>query len=138
MLAIQMLPKYAGYVGGIYDAQGGSYLMLILLNMVLVASILGRREQNTCDNLTICALILAICFQCLGYSMGIFGRVVCYFSIYIIFAVPNVMHVLGKKIGYGWRECAFLMAMVMLVALAYMDFSGNKYVVPYYTSIGGI
>lgn len=36
LLAVKILPKYAGYVSGIYDIQGGSYSMLILLNVVLL------------------------------------------------------------------------------------------------------
>lgn len=136
-LLLRVFPQYAGYIGGKYDVQGGSYLMLILLNAVLIASIVFRGKKNDdCDNMTICALFLAICLQCLGYSMGIFGRTVSYFSIYIILAIPNLIYNLGNQLRYGLRGVISFITIICLFILVYTSFNGNHYVVPYYTIFG--
>lgn len=133
MFALQLLPKYAGYVGGKYDVEGGSYLMLLLLNVILFAAIFFREKGNADQNLTICALILAVCLQCVGYSMAIFGRVVPYFSIYLIFAVPNILRGIGKK----WSALAVPLVAAVLFLLVFRDLHGNQYVTPYYTFFQG-
>lgn len=137
LLVTRLFPMYAGYVGGRYDTQGGTYLMLILLNAVLLASVLIRNESRSKDeNMIICALILAICIQCVGYSMNVLGRATRHLSVYMIFAVPGVLNNLKKKIGYQWVFVVTLLVVAVLFALAYKDFDGNKYVVPYYTVFG--
>lgn len=134
LILVQIFPKYAGYVGGRYDVQGGSYLMLLMLNVVLLASIFIRDERRKeIEGMTICALILAICLQCIGYAMGAIGRAVAYFSIYLIFAIPCVLCNLRKKIGYRWALAVSIAVVICLFGFAYMEFNGNKYVVPYYT-----
>lgn len=134
ILAISIFPKYAGFIGGVQDVQGGSYLMLILLNAVLYMSVLFHGNRNNeADDMTYCALILSICLQCLGYAMGIFGRIVSYYSIYLIIAIPSLIHNIRNKIGYKWRGCVSLGAIICLFILTIISFEGNKYVVPYYT-----
>ena len=129
MLAINMFPKYAGYIDGKYDQQGGTYLMLILLNLILFACVIGGELNKDHDDMSICALILACCLQAIGYSMAIFGRIVPYFSIYIILAVPNFIGGMNKQL----RALATFFAIVALFLLSYRGFSGNEYVTPYYT-----
>lgn len=133
MFALRLLPKYAGYVGGKYDIEGGSYLMLLLLNVILFAAVFFRQKGDADQNLTICALILAVCLQCVGYSMAIFGRVVPYFSVYLIFAVPNILRGIGKK----WSALAVPLVAVCLLLLTVRDLHGNSYVTPYYTFFQG-
>jgi hypothetical protein len=132
MLAMKMLPKYAGYIDGQYDVQGGSYLMLILLNLVMFACVIVGEKTKDHDNMSICALMIACCLQAVGYSMAIFGRVVPYFSIYMIFAIPNIINKLDKKL----KIVAAFLAIGVLVLLTYREFNGNAYVTPYYTIFG--
>ena len=128
-LAFSLFPEYAGYASGLNEQQGGSYLMLILLNLILFASVFFRKKDEPYENLTICALIIAVCLQALGYSLVIFGRVVPYFSIFLIFAIPNIICNIGKK----WRVPLSIMAMLCLAVFIYIQFNGNEYVTPYYT-----
>ena len=128
-IALKLLPKYIGFVGGKYDQQGGSYIMLILLNVILFVSVFYMKKNNAQERMTICALILAVCCQAIGYSMAIFGRIVPYFSIYIMFAIPNII----VNIDNRWRIQATTIIILFLFALTYLEFDGNKYVTPYYT-----
>lgn len=134
VLLTRVFTKYAGYIGGKYDTQGGSYLMLIFLNIVFIASIIFRsREENRCENVTLGALVLATCLQCLGYSLGILGRIVGYFSIYIIIAIPNLISNVGKCLRHGEREIVILITILCLFVLTFLSFNENQYVVPYCT-----
>ena len=103
--------------------------MLLLLNVVLIASILFRNRENSRDDMAICALVLAICVQAVGYAMGIFGRMVPYFSMYLLFAIPNAVHGVKKE----FRPWCVVAAVACLCVLVYMEFHGNQYVTPYYT-----
>lgn len=129
MLAIRLLPQYADYIGSQYDLSGGSYKMLFLLNAVLLACILFRQKDSRRDDMVICALVLAVCVQSVGYSMAIFGRMVPYFSTYLIFAIPNILKSVEKK----FRPYCIAAAVAGLALLVYMEFNGNQYVTPYYT-----
>lgn len=129
LLATKILPQYVEYLGGQYDVSGGSYKMLLLLNAILIASIMFRNRENTRDDMVICALVLAICVQAVGYSMGIFGRMVPYFSVYLLFAIPNAIHRVKKE----FKPWCVLAAAVCLFVLVFMEFNGNDYVTPYYT-----
>lgn len=129
MFAMKLIPRYAGYIGGRFDQQGGSYAMLLLLNIALFANAFLRKKGRAQDDMTICALIIAVCLQAIGYSMEIFGRVVPYFSVYLIFAVPNIINGMHKK----WRVIVIPCIVLCLFLLTFMEFNGNKYVTPYYT-----
>lgn len=129
LVATKLLPQYAGYLGSQYDLSGGSYKMLLLLNAVLIACIIFRDKDSSRDDMVICALILAACVQAVGYSMALFGRMVPYFSTYILFAVPNVL----KRIDKRFRPFLVVGAVAALFFLVFMEFNGNKYVTPYYT-----
>lgn len=128
-IALKLFPQYVGYVGGNYDQQGGSYVMLIFLNVILFASVSFRKKNDTQERMTICALILAICCQAIGYSMAIFGRIVPYFSIYIIFAIPNILISIDNR----RRIQVTTIVTLFLFTLIYLEFSKNEYVTPYYT-----
>ena len=101
LLTTKIFPKYIGYISGEYDVQGGSYLMLMLLNLVFIAGcILERKEENQ-DNImlrmSVNATVIASFLQILGYSMGIFGRIVPYYSIYLLILIPFLMNRYFKK-----------------------------------------
>ena len=129
LVATKLLPQYAGYLGSQYDLSGGSYKMLLLLNAVLIACIIFRDKDSSRDDLVISALILAGCVQAVGYSMAIFGRMVPYFSTYLLFAVPNVL----KRIDKRFRPFFAVGTVAALFFLVFMEFNGNQYVTPYYT-----
>ncbi|MBE6570785.1 MAG: EpsG family protein [Ruminococcaceae bacterium] len=128
-LIIYLFPQYAGYIGSEFDLQGGSYAMLILLNIILFTSAHFSDKDNTQERMTICALTLAVLLQTIGYSMGIFGRVVPYFSIYTMFAIPNIVEKSNEK----WKNLVTLTMVLILFALVYLQFNDNEYVTPYYT-----
>lgn len=134
MAMVWLFPQYASYVGSQYDTQGGTYLMLVVFNAVLLSCILIRNTQYAkIESLTICALILAICIQCIGYSMGVLGRASRHFSVYLIFAIPNVLSNLRQKIGHRWTFVVIICVVTVLFLFTYREFNGNKYVIPYYT-----
>lgn len=128
MLILLMFPKYTGYVNGKYDQTGGSYVMLLFLNIILFTMCIFEWKSNEKKNLTISALVLAVLFQSLGYSMTILGRVVSYYSIYIIFAIPNLL----AKFTYKTRVWITMVLIIFLYILIYLEFAGNRYVTPYY------
>lgn len=127
LLAVKLLPQYAGYVDGQYDVQGGSYLMLLLLNVVLITCVVLYQKGRYRDKVTICALILAVLIQALGYSMAIFGRMIVYFSTYLIFAIPGIVCGMSQK----WRKPVELAVVALLLLLTYRELHGNKFVTPY-------
>lgn len=101
LLAIKVFPKYSGYISGKYDVQGGSYSMLVLLNLIFVAGYIIERKEENRDNtilrMSINATMIALFLQILGYSMGIFGRIVPYYSIYLLLLIPFLMNRYFKK-----------------------------------------
>ena len=127
-LAVKLLPQYAHYIGGKFDQQGGSYLMLLLLNVVLFIAVIMSKRGRFKDDVVVCALILAVLLQAVGYSMALFGRVVPYFSIYLLFAIPDIVYGMGKN----WRKPAGVVAVAVLLFLAYRLISSNQYITPYY------
>ncbi|MBQ3219235.1 MAG: EpsG family protein [Clostridia bacterium] len=125
--AFILFPKYSNLIGGQYDVKGGSYLMLLFINVVLFACVYFTEKDRFRDRLTICALILAGMLQALGYSMAIFGRIVPYFSTFIIFAIPDLVKCIKKK----WRSLVYIATVVFLFALVVKEFYGNIYLTPY-------
>lgn len=154
-LAAKAFPQYAHYFGGKYDIQGGTYLMLILLNALLVAMLYLYYKGFTKNSLAISGLALAVVAQALGYSMAILGRVVVYLSVFSIFAFSEIADVMlneprlyGKRIGEAlvqrnWcilqigklkinlKVILWAIFVAGLFAVAYKDLAGNQYVTPY-------
>ena len=129
LIAFKLMPQYSGYLDGKYDIQGGSYVMLMVINVILFACIFINKKGRFNDDITICALILAVLLQAIGYSMAIFGRIVPYYSIYIIFALPNIVNGFNKSL----RRSVNFVVIIGLFLMAILEFSGNEYVTPYYT-----
>ena len=101
LLAVRIFPRYAGYISSAYDVQGGSYSMLILLNAVFFAGCFVLRREGGLGDAKLCmslnATLLAIFLQIIGYSMGIFGRIVPYYSIYLTVLIPSLMNRCFRK-----------------------------------------
>lgn len=86
--------EYSGYISSIYDTSGGSYKNIILLNIILLGALLMIKNKdilNRRDKLIIAQLVSAIMLQTIGYHMSIFGRIVPYYSIFLISIIPQVI-----------------------------------------------
>lgn len=109
--------KYSGYIGSRYDVQGGSYLGLIYLNLLLILSILVVVPKvNDEDAMCIKATMIACILQSCSYAMGVMGRIVCYYSIYSIILLPLVAnHIVKEKAIARIGLYALLLALTLYV-----------------------
>lgn len=130
LLAVKILPKYAGYVSGIYDIQGGSYSMLILLNVVLLFAFKIQNKTENKNNMilrmSVNATVMAIFLQILGYSMGIFGRIVPYYSIYLLILIPILLNRYLRMDVF-----AYFLTILSFMVLFYLLTKGSR-IDPYY------
>lgn len=130
LFIVQIFPKYIGFVNSRYDIQGGNYTMLLLLNIILIATywvIVKNRENNDeIIKISLNAIVLAIFLQILGYSMGIFGRIVSYYSIYSILIIPYLINRYFPKN----RRIANAIVTVSLLFIFYI-LTKNSVIVPY-------
>ena len=134
LLIMKVFAKYSNYIGGKYDVQGGSYIMLLILNIVLIMGyiILVRENNNGEKNenllISINAIAIAIFLQIIGYSMEIFGRIVPYYSIYLLLIIPIVANHLFEKN----RLFIHMIAIILLMLIAYVTIK-DSVIVPYST-----
>ena len=131
LIIVSVFPQYSSYIGSMYDIQGGSYIMLILLNCILVFSYMLMKKNITLASNSVfitClnGLILAIFLQILGYSFGIFGRIVCYFSIYLIILIPIILKRINKNV------LNIFILIIVLFFVFYIFTKDNIYIVPFY------
>lgn len=155
MVATFIFPQYAHYLGGKYDVQGGTHLMLLFLNVILYARIYLYRRGILKNRVDIAALSLGVVVQAIGYSMALFGRMVPYFSFFAIFSIPDILYALmyrpklyrmvRKDVFDVWDKCSEFAAnhkamcrMVVwavfilgLMVLVLKNLVGNEYVLPY-------
>lgn len=86
---------YSGYVESAYDLQEGSYIMLFLYNILLIVTALYdnffRKNQSKFITFFNNCIPVVCCIQVLAYHLGIFGRVILYYSIFIIFLIPCII-----------------------------------------------
>ncbi len=133
-LAVSLFPAYAGYLGSQYDTQGGSYLNLIFLNLVYFLVCLANRQAPEKDvrlNMIAAQLAVASLLQCCAYHMALFGRIVPYYSIALLLAIPNVIDGFSRK-DPAMAYVLKLAACAILLLLTVLEFSGNNYVCPFY------
>ncbi len=133
-LAVTLFPSYSGYFDRPENAQGGSYLNLIFLNIVLFSFLFANRKKPQRDlktNLVSAQLILAVLLQCCAYHMNIFGRVIPYFSMSLMVAIPSIIDEISFK---GKMRNLMLKALVILFLclLIFRELYGNSYVCPFY------
>ena len=132
LIELKFIPKYENYIDSKWDVQGGSYLMLIVYNfIVIVAYFMAIREKNKKDNLmniSVCASICALFLTVLGYAMGIFGRIVPYYSIFLLVLIPKILN------DYCGRSkiVVHILAVICLVVMFYFV-NRNSVIVPYRT-----
>ncbi len=123
-LALVIFPKYAGFLGGKYDVIGGSYLMLILLNMLLLLGIVTYKyyhDDSFTFKLSLIGLMIAIILQSIGYSMGIVGRIVPYYTVYCMVVIPNSIFRWKGKLN----KILYVFATIFFGLMFLYDISGN-------------
>lgn len=103
MIAVKVLPQYAGYIGSKYDVEDGSYTMFMLLLFIALVALYTLRDEsmfNKCPDiirLSIFSLGIALCLQGASYSLGIMGRIVSYYTIFLTILIPYLMmHCVGR------------------------------------------
>lgn len=126
-LIIKIFPKYSGYIGSEYDLQGGSYLGLIYINVLLffglyfVVPRVGEKYL-----LSVKAIALAAILQSCAYSMAIFGRIVCYYSVFALVLLPLIAECFAKE-----TFITKTILSIILMELAYITLSGATAISPY-------
>lgn len=103
LIAVKVLPQYAGYIGSKYDVEGGSYTMLLLLLFIAFVVLFALRDKSEFEKcpdiirLSIFALGVALCLQGASYSLGIMGRILSYYTIFLTILIPYLMmHCFGR------------------------------------------
>lgn len=129
---LKIFPQYSGYVNGKYDTQGGTYIMLLVLNIILLmgycTSLKNENQQDCMLKISNNAVVITIFLQILGYSMGIFGRIVPYYSIFLMLLIPIIL----KKSFFKNKIYAYLMTTIFLIVM-FVIMTNNSYIVPYRT-----
>lgn len=126
-LLVVLFPKYASYLGGKYDVQGGSYLGLIYLNALLFCGLffvtprVGERYS-----LSVKAIALAAILQSCAYSMALFGRIVCLCSVFALVLLPLIAESFAKE-----TFITKILLAAALLCLAYITISRSGYIMPY-------
>lgn len=88
---LKIVKIYSGYVGGKYDTQGGTYLNLIFLNILLFMGVFFVVPHVDKENfLWVIGIALACIIQCCAYQMGVMGRLVYYYSVFEIALIPLI------------------------------------------------
>ena len=129
VLLFKILPMYSGYIGGIYDTQGGSYLMLMLLDFVAIAGAIVLKN-NEKEHFFIKIIALASYLQCLAYSFTMFGRIIPFLSIHLIFAIPRIIQKINL-FNVKHRKYLYAITLILFIALTVFNLYGNEYVCPY-------
>lgn len=120
LLAVKVLPQYAGYIGSKYDVEGGSYTMLLLLlfiAFVVLYALRDKSESEKCPDiirLSIFALGVALCLQGASYSLGIMGRILSYYTIFLTILIPYLMM---NCFGRHGRVLSFYFVVPISIAL---------------------
>ncbi len=124
---IEIFPKYSNYIGSKYDLQGGSYLGLVYINVLLffglyfVVPRVGEKYL-----LSVKAIALAAILQSCAYSMALFGRIVCFYSVFSLVLLPLIAECFAKETFITKTILA-----IALIGLAYIMLSGATAILPY-------
>lgn len=124
---LRFIPSYAGYIGGKYDVQGGSYLGLIYLNLLLflgVFLVAPRVERS--EVFPVVAIAVACIIQSCAYSMGIMGRLVNFYSVYGIILFPLIAEKFAKE-----KMITNAGVIIALLGLAVLTMSSDAIILGY-------
>lgn len=139
-VAIKIMPAYAGYVGGLRDTTGGTYLMLVLYLTLLLYEIILRKkvvkygiESENDENkfiyyISLISLVFALILQSISYSFNVMGRMTAYFAIFVTILVSNDTDKLFAKRN---KALIFFTINVILIVLSMYKISTNQYLIPY-------
>ncbi len=112
---------YAGYEGGKYDVQGGSYFNLIFLNILLfLGMFVVVPRVDKFDTICVKGIAVACIIQSCSYAMGIMGRLVCYYSIYEMILIPLVAENLVKE-----KSIVKITTVILLFGLIFISLKNN-------------
>lgn len=135
------ISNFSGYVDSVYDSSEGLGLNIILFNVIMLLFLIieySKDKKNTVFDYNNNqskfiffgkAICIAGVLQILGYKFGIFGRIVCYYSIFLIPAIPLLIQHYAKT--KNDRFIISFVSAVILLILIFFEFSGNIYVTPY-------
>lgn len=121
-----LFPSYSHYLNGKYDVQGGSYLMLLMYGVILAAYCIANHIKKPVgySKIAFDAIAVSLVIQSLAYSMNIFGRIIGYYSVYLLFAIPNIINVFDTKT----RQFIKLFVTVILWLLILWRVGSNSYI----------
>lgn len=131
LLIVRFFPMYSTYIGSADDIRGGTYVMYALLILLMLLSIRliscfenrGNRISEIIK-LSIWALCLALCVQAVSYSMGLMGRSLGYYTVFLIILVPELIKQLFGKHGsilalYAFVPIFLVLGLSSLVSFPY-------------------
>lgn len=123
-IIVTVFPQYSGYTDA--NKSGGSYLMLLLYILIFVLQCFALRGKKTesYGKITFDAMTIVLFVQSLGYSLEIFGRIIGYFSVFLLFLIPNMVETLNSRLRPVIRVGVALCLMILI----YSNLHGNEYV----------
>lgn len=100
--------------------------MLLMYGAILAAYCFANHIKKPVgySKIAFDAIAVSLVIQSLAYSMNIFGRIIGYFSVYLLFAIPNIINVFGTKT----RQLIKLFVTVILWLLIFWRISSNSYI----------
>lgn len=130
-IAVFVFPQYRSYWD--QSQSGGTYFALILyaISYLTYSYIIRKRKACIEEKIIINAIAIAMILQGMSYSVSFFGRVVYYFSVFLLPAIPNLLFKLIRvKKSMNFVLVTFI---IVMCALFFMEFHNNQYVTPYTT-----
>lgn len=130
-----LFPMYAHYLDSQYDVRGGSYMMLLVMNAVVIAGYLTvekTEEHDVILNISLNAAAVGTFLLILGYSMGIFGRIVHFYTVYLVLLLPMIANRLLPRSRAAVQAGTF----AVLALMFYVTTRGSA-IVPYATVFSG-
>lgn len=123
---------YSGYINSAYDVVGGSFKILFFYNIILIITILYNRffrKDNSKYISFYCNCVpIVCCLQVLGSYLGIFGRIVPFYSIFIIILIPcMIKDVFEDKAAYIVANCLNVAFFILFVIRTTYD----EYIMPF-------
>ena len=131
---LNFIPQYAHFINDDrYDLQGSGNTMLIVLNVLLLAGhhIYCKTEKNTQNpamHICVNALMIAVILQAMGHAMVIFGRIIPYYSIYMVLLIPMCIN---RYFNPQDRARINIVVFIILLMIFCILHAGNEMLCPY-------
>lgn len=133
-----LIPRYSNYIGSIHDTQQSFGLNLILIDLVLVILYLFWDEMTKKSHVVSLALCVAALLQQLSYSMGLFGRVVLYYSFFLILGLPLVIQYIQSLFVLKEKKTIWFIFLILLITLCFINIHSDQYVNNYTFLFSGV